>query len=267
MQLTHPPTIADHSPSEPLLKVVGARKSFGATPVLRGIDLEVFKGEVVCLLGSSGSGKSTLLRGINHLVRLDAGQVLLDGELIGFREHNGKLYEVREKEICRRRSEIAMVFQNFNLFPHRTVLENVTIGPREVLKISATQAKANAVQLLAAVGLSDKADSYPGQLSGGQQQRVAIARGLAMKPKLMLFDEPTSALDPQLVAEVLTVIEKLAAEGMTMVIVTHEMRFARQAADRIVFLADGQVLYNGPPAEFFDNQTNPRIRSFLAHTD
>ncbi|MGO4235877.1 amino acid ABC transporter ATP-binding protein [Pseudarthrobacter sp. YAF2] len=250
-----------------MLRVLGAQKSFGATTVLKGIDLEVEKGEVVCLLGSSGSGKSTLLRGINHLVRLDAGQVLLDGELIGFRERNGKLYEVRESEVCRRRSEIAMVFQNFNLFPHKTVLENITIGPKKVLKVPAKEAEAHARELLVTVGLADKADRYPGQLSGGQQQRVAIARGLAMKPKLMLFDEPTSALDPQLVAEVLTVIEKLAAGGMTMVIVTHEMRFARQAADRIVFMADGRMLYNGPPADFFDNPTNPRIRAFLAHTD
>jgi polar amino acid transport system ATP-binding protein len=266
MQQTHSHSAAS-SPREPLLRVRGAQKAFGATGVLRGIDLDVFKGEVVCLLGASGSGKSTLLRGINHLVRLDAGQVLLDGELIGYRKRNGKLHEVREEAVCRHRSEIAMVFQNFNLFPHLTVLENVTIGPRKVRKVSANQAQAHARELLTTVGLAEKADSYPGQLSGGQQQRVAIARGLAMKPKLMLFDEPTSALDPQLVAEVLAVIAKLAADGMTMVIVTHEMRFARQAADRIVFMADGEVLHDSPPEGFFDNQANPRIRAFLAQLD
>ncbi|HTC71235.1 MAG TPA: amino acid ABC transporter ATP-binding protein [Acidothermaceae bacterium] len=267
MQQTDSHSVASSSPREPLLRVRGAQKAFGATTVLRGIDLDVFKGEVVCLLGASGSGKSTLLRGINHLVRLDAGQVLLDGELIGYRKRNNKLYEVREEAICRRRSEIAMVFQNFNLFPHLTVLDNITIGPRRVLKISTDQARAHARELLTAVGLGGKADSYPGQLSGGQQQRVAIARGLAMKPKLMLFDEPTSALDPQLVGEVLTVIAKLAADGMTMVIVTHEMRFARQAADRIVFMADGEVLHDSPPEGFFDNQANPRIRSFLGQLE
>lgn len=243
----------------------GAYKSFGTTAVLRGIDLAVQKGEVVCLLGSSGSGKSTLLRSINHLVRLDAGEVMLGDEYIGFYERGGKLYEAKPSEVCARRSEIAMVFQNFNLFPHLTVLENITIGPRKVLRASPAVAEREGRELLATVGLAEKAESYPGQLSGGQQQRVAIARGLAMKPKLMLFDEPTSALDPELVSEVLNVIEKLAAEGMTMVIVTHEMRFAQKAADRIVFMADGQVLHDGPPDSFFVNPTNPRIRAFLAH--
>jgi polar amino acid transport system ATP-binding protein len=252
---------------EPLLRVRGAHKAFGSASVLRGINLDVYRGEVVCLLGASGSGKSTLLRGINHLVRLDAGQVLLDGELIGYRRRNDKLHEVRQAAICRQRSEIAMVFQSFNLFPHLTVLENITIGPRKVLKVPAKQARADAHELLSTVGLAEKADCYPGQLSGGQQQRVAIARGLAMKPKLMLFDEPTSALDPQLVSEVLNVILKLASDGMTMVIVTHEMEFARRAADRIVFMADGEVLRDSPPEEFFERQSDPRVRSFLAQSD
>lgn len=256
----------DNSQAEaPLLHVRGAHKAFGANAVLRGINLTVQKGEVVCLLGSSGSGKSTLLRSINHLVRLDAGEVMLGDDYIGFHERNGKLYEASPKEVCASRSEIAMVFQNFNLFPHLTVLDNVTIGPRKVLKVPAAVAEQEGLQLLRTVGLAEKARSYPAQLSGGQQQRVAIARGLAMKPKLMLFDEPTSALDPELVSEVLNVIEKLAAEGMTMVIVTHEMRFAQKAADRIVFMADGQVLHDGSPDSFFNNPTNPRIRAFLAH--
>ncbi|NBH11652.1 amino acid ABC transporter ATP-binding protein [Amycolatopsis sp. SID8362] len=250
--------------SEPLLRAVGVRKSYGHTEVLGGIDLEVRKGQVVCLLGPSGAGKSTFLRCINHLETIDAGQIWVDGEPIGFRQRGGKLYELREREVARQRRDIGMVFQRFNLFAHRTALENVVEGPIRVLGLKPEDARKQGLELLDRVGLAHRADAYPAQLSGGQQQRVAIARSLAMKPKLMLFDEPTSALDPELVGEVLEVMSTLAGEGMTMVVVTHEMSFAAEAADEVVFLADGAVVETGPPSEVLSAPKHERTRQFLA---
>ena len=250
--------------SEPLLRAVGVRKSYGHTEVLGGIDLEVHKGLVVCLLGPSGAGKSTFLRCINHLETIDAGQIWVDGEPIGFRQRGGKLYELRECDVARQRRDIGMVFQRFNLFAHRTALENVVEGPIRVLGLRSEDARKQGLELLDRVGLAHRADAYPAQLSGGQQQRVAIARSLAMKPKLMLFDEPTSALDPELVGEVLEVMSTLAGEGMTMVVVTHEMSFAAEAADEVVFLADGAVVETGPPAEVLSAPKHERTRQFLA---
>ncbi|WET81133.1 amino acid ABC transporter ATP-binding protein [Amycolatopsis sp. QT-25] len=250
--------------SEPLLRAVGVRKSYGHTEVLGGIDLEVRKGQVVCLLGPSGAGKSTFLRCVNHLEPIDAGQVWVDGEPIGFRLRDGKLYELKEREVARQRRDIGMVFQRFNLFGHRTALQNVVEGPVRVLGVPLAEAKEQALELLDRVGLAHRADAYPAQLSGGQQQRVAIARSLAMKPKLMLFDEPTSALDPELVGEVLAVMGTLAAEGMTMVVVTHEMGFAAEAADEVVFMADGMVVETGPPGEILSTPKHERTRQFLA---
>ncbi|KFU76871.1 amino acid ABC transporter ATP-binding protein, PAAT family [Amycolatopsis lurida] len=250
--------------SEPLLKAVGVRKSYGHTEVLGGIDLEVHKGQVVCLLGPSGAGKSTFLRCVNHLETIDAGQVWVDGEPIGFRLRNGKLYELKEREVARQRRDIGMVFQRFNLFGHRTALQNVVEGPVRVLGLNPEEARVQALDLLDRVGLAHRADAYPAQLSGGQQQRVAIARSLAMKPKLMLFDEPTSALDPELVGEVLAVMGTLAAEGMTMVVVTHEMGFAAEAADEVVFMADGVVVETGPPGEILSAPKHERTKQFLA---
>ncbi len=250
--------------AEPLLKAVGVRKSYGHTEVLSGIDLEVHKGQVVCLLGPSGAGKSTFLRCVNHLETIDAGQVWVDGEPIGFRLKNGKLYELKEREVARQRRDIGMVFQRFNLFGHRTALQNVVEGPVRVLGVPAGEAREQALDLLDRVGLAHRADAYPAQLSGGQQQRVAIARSLAMKPKLMLFDEPTSALDPELVGEVLAVMGTLAAEGMTMVVVTHEMGFAAEAADEVVFMADGAVVETGPPGEILSSPKHERTKQFLA---
>ncbi|RSN42802.1 ectoine/hydroxyectoine ABC transporter ATP-binding protein EhuA [Amycolatopsis sp. WAC 04197] len=250
--------------SEPLLKAVGVRKSYGHTEVLGGIDLEVHKGQVVCLLGPSGAGKSTFLRCVNHLETIDAGQVWVDGEPIGFRLRDGKLYELKEREVARQRRDIGMVFQRFNLFGHRTALQNVVEGPVRVLGVPLEEAREQALDLLDRVGLAHRADAYPAQLSGGQQQRVAIARSLAMKPKLMLFDEPTSALDPELVGEVLAVMGTLAAEGMTMVVVTHEMGFAAEAADEVVFMADGRVVETGPPGELLSSPKHERTRQFLA---
>ena len=249
---------------ESLLSAVNVRKSFGGTEVLRGIDLEVHKGQVVCLLGPSGAGKSTFLRCVNHLETIDGGQVWVDGEPIGFRLKGGKLYELREREVARQRRDIGMVFQRFNLFAHRTVLENVVEGPTRVRGIGRDEAKKAGLELLDRVGLAHRAKDYPGQLSGGQQQRVAIARALAMKPKLMLFDEPTSALDPELVGEVLEVMRTLAAEGMTMVVVTHEMAFAKEAADEVVFMADGAVVETGPPGEVLTAPKHERTKQFLA---
>ncbi|AIG79118.1 L-cystine import ATP-binding protein TcyC [Amycolatopsis japonica] len=250
--------------SEPLLKAVGVRKSYGHTEVLGGIDLEVHKGQVVCLLGPSGAGKSTFLRCVNHLETIDAGQVWVDGEPIGFRLRDGKLYELKEREVARQRRDIGMVFQRFNLFGHRTALQNVVEGPVRVLGVPMEEAREQALDLLDRVGLAHRADAYPAQLSGGQQQRVAIARSLAMKPKLMLFDEPTSALDPELVGEVLAVMGTLAAEGMTMVVVTHEMGFAAEAADEVVFMADGTVVETGPPGELLSSPKHERTKQFLA---
>jgi polar amino acid transport system ATP-binding protein len=250
--------------SEPLLRAVGVKKSYGHTEVLGGIDLEVRKGQVVCLLGPSGAGKSTFLRCINHLETIDAGQIWVDGEPIGFRQRGGKLYELRERDVARQRRDIGMVFQRFNLFAHRTALENVVEGPIRVLGLKSDEARKQGLELLDRVGLAHRGDAYPVQLSGGQQQRVAIARSLAMKPKLMLFDEPTSALDPELVGEVLEVMSTLAGEGMTMVVVTHEMSFAAEAADEVVFLADGAVVETGPPSEVLSAPKHERTRQFLA---
>jgi polar amino acid transport system ATP-binding protein len=239
-------------------------KHFGRLEVLKGITLEVHQGEVMCLLGPSGSGKSTFLRCINHLEKIDAGRLRVDGQLVGYREQGDKLYELREPDIVRKRAEIGMVFQRFNLFPHMTALENVIEAPVLVKRVGKAHAIERAEDLLDRVGLGDRTRSYPAQLSGGQQQRVAIARALAMEPKLMLFDEPTSALDPELVGDVLDVMRQLAAAGMTMVVVTHEIGFARGAADSVVFIDDGVVVETGPPRELFDNPRHERTRSFLS---
>lgn len=239
-------------------------KSFGQVEVLKGIDLQVNPGEVACLIGPSGSGKSTMLRCVNHLETITAGRIYVDGELIGYREKNGELYEISAKEAARQRAEIGMVFQQFNLFPHRTALENIIEAPVQVNGESVASATARARELLASVGLDDKEQNYPAQLSGGQQQRVAIARAVAMRPKLMLFDEPTSALDPELVGEVLRVMKQLADDGMTMLVVTHEMGFAREVADTVAFMDDGVVVEAGPPSQVLDNSQQPRTQSFLS---
>ncbi len=240
------------------------RKRFGRHEVLKGITLEVRAGEVMCLLGPSGSGKSTFLRCINHLERIHAGRLSVDGELVGYRQVGEKLHELREAEVARKRAEIGMVFQHFNLFPHMTAIENVTCAPIRVKRVGREQARRRARELLDRVGLADKLDSYPAQLSGGQQQRVAIARALAMEPKLMLFDEPTSALDPELVGEVLGAMQQLARDGMTMIVVTHEIGFAREVADTVVFMDGGVVVESGPPAEVLSNPRHERTRAFLS---
>ncbi|MBS5996618.1 amino acid ABC transporter ATP-binding protein [Corynebacterium sp. c19Ua_121] len=247
-----------------MISAQNVHKSFGQLEVLKGIDLEVQPGEVACLLGPSGSGKSTFLRCVNHLDKATAGRLYVDGELIGYREKNGTLYEISEKEAAEQRSDIGMVFQSFNLFPHRTVIENIIEAPVQVKKIPEETARARAMELLEDVGLASKANNYPVQLSGGQQQRVAIARAVAMDPKLMLFDEPTSALDPELVGEVLRVMKDLAAEGMTMLVVTHEMGFAREVADKVFFMDGGVVIESGSPAEVLDNPQQARTKDFLA---
>jgi len=247
-----------------MVRAEGLRKSFGRAEVLRGIDLSVARQEVVCIIGPSGSGKSTLLRCINHLEKINAGRLWVGGELVGYRERGGKLYELREREICAKRAQIGMVFQQFNLFPHMTALENVTEAPIRVKGIPKARAAGQAARLLDRVGLAGKAGAYPRQLSGGQQQRVAIARALAMEPKLMLFDEPTSALDPELVGEVLGVMRDLATSGMTMIVVTHEMAFAREVGDRLVFMDDGVVVEAGQPAEVLSRPQHERTRAFLS---
>ncbi|MDO4685340.1 MAG: amino acid ABC transporter ATP-binding protein [Corynebacterium sp.] len=239
-------------------------KSFGQLEVLKGIDLEVPKGTVTCLIGPSGSGKSTFLRCVNHLEKISAGRLYVDGELIGYKERNGTLYEISEREAARQRTDIGMVFQQFNLFPHRTVIENIIEAPIHVKKQPEAQARKRAMELLVSVGLAHKSDAYPVQLSGGQQQRVAIARAVAMDPKLMLFDEPTSALDPELVGEVLNVMKGLAADGMTMLVVTHEMGFAREVSDQVVFMDGGAVVEAGTPAEVLDNPQHNRTKTFLS---
>ena len=251
--------------SGPMVKAEGVHKSFGRLEVLKGISLEVDPGDVMCVLGPSGSGKSTFLRCINHLEKIDAGRLWVDGELVGYRQSGDKLYELRDAEICRKRAEIGMVFQQFNLFGHKTALENVIEAPIRVKKVQKAQAVREARELLNRVGLADKHNSYPSQLSGGQQQRVAIARALAMQPKLMLFDEPTSALDPELVGEVLDVMRQLAFEfGMTMVVVTHEIGFAREVGDTVVFMDEGVVVESGKPREVFANPKHERTRTFLS---
>ncbi|WP_307717897.1 amino acid ABC transporter ATP-binding protein [Streptomyces sp. V4I23] len=247
-----------------MVEVRSVHKSFGAHQVLRGIDLEVRAGEVTVVLGPSGSGKSTLLRTINHLEKVDSGWISVDGTLVGYRRQGDKLYELREREVLRQRTSIGFVFQNFNLFPHLTVLENIVEAPVSALGRARKQAAEAARKLLARVGLADKADSYPRRLSGGQQQRVAIARALALEPKLLLFDEPTSALDPELVGEVLDVIRDLARQGTTMIVVTHEIGFAREVADTVVFMDDGRIVEAGPPTEVLDNPRRERTRAFLS---
>jgi polar amino acid transport system ATP-binding protein len=247
-----------------MVKAEAVHKSFGRLEVLKGIDLEVQPTEVMCIIGPSGSGKSTFLRCINHLEKIDAGRLSVDGELVGYRERNGNLYELPDKEVCRKRAEIGMVFQRFNLFPHMTALENVIEAPLRVKKESRATAAPRARALLDRVGLGDKMNTYPNQLSGGQQQRVAIARALAMQPKLMLFDEPTSALDPELVGEVLDVMRGLANDGMTMVVVTHEMGFAREVGDSLVFMDGGVIVESGKPRDVLTNPQHERTRSFLS---
>ncbi|MDQ1583684.1 MAG: hypothetical protein QOF36_1738 [Microbacteriaceae bacterium] len=248
----------------PMVHADGVSKSFGSNAVLKGISLTVNPGEVLCIVGPSGSGKSTFLRCINHLERVDAGRLTVDGQLVGYREKGDKLYELKPKEAAKQRREIGMVFQRFNLFPHMTALENVMEAPMRVRGISKAQATARAEELLNRVGLGDKGDHYPAHLSGGQQQRVAIARALAMEPKLMLFDEPTSALDPELVGEVLDVMKGLAKTGMTMIVVTHEMGFAREVADSLVFMDGGVVVESGDPREVLSNPQHERTKAFLS---
>ncbi|MEU7531585.1 amino acid ABC transporter ATP-binding protein [Saccharothrix sp. NPDC042600] len=246
------------------VQVTDLHKSFGGTPVLRGVDLTVPRGSVTCVIGPSGSGKSTLLRCLNHLEEQDRGEIEVDGVLIGYRRHRGKLYELKEHEIARQRAGIGMVFQGFHLFAHLTVLRNVVEAPIGVSGVPRAEAEELARSLIARVGLAGREDAYPRQLSGGQQQRVAIARALAMRPGVLLFDEPTSALDPELVGEVLAVIRDLAADGMTMVVVTHEIGFARSVADQVVFLDDGLVVESGPPEDVLDRPAHRRTREFLA---
>ena len=248
----------------PMVKSEGVHKRFGRLEVLRGIDLEVAPREVMVIIGPSGSGKSTFLRCVNHLEKINNGRLWVDGELVGYREAEGKIYELREREVARKRAEIGMVFQNFNLFPHMTAIENVIEAPTRVRGTPREYALAEGRVLLERVGLAEKAAVYPAQLSGGQQQRVAIARALAMQPKLMLFDEPTSALDPELVGEVLDVMRALAKEGMTMIVVTHEMGFAREVGDRLVFMDEGIIVESGSPREVLSSPREERTRAFLS---
>jgi polar amino acid transport system ATP-binding protein len=247
-----------------MVRAEEVHKRFGRLEVLKGISLEVQPREVMCLLGPSGSGKSTFLRCINHLEDINSGRLYVDGELVGYIQRGDKLHELHDAEIARKRAEIGMVFQRFNLFPHMTALENIIEAPVLLKRKGKREARADAAALLDMVGLGDRWDSYPAQLSGGQQQRVAIARALAMDPKLMLFDEPTSALDPEIVGEVLDVMRRLANEGMTMIVVTHEIGFAREVGDTVVFMDDGVVVETGVPREVFANPREPRTRDFLS---
>jgi polar amino acid transport system ATP-binding protein len=247
-----------------MVKAESVCKNFGALKVLKGVTLEVDRGQVLVLVGPSGSGKSTFLRCINHLEQVNAGRLYVDGDLIGYRERGGKLLEMSPRDAAKQRRDIGMVFQHFNLFPHRTALENIIEAPIQVKGMKRDAALSRAKDLLDQVGLYEKAEAYPAQLSGGQQQRVAIARALAMSPKLMLFDEPTSALDPELVGEVLSVMKKLAAEGMTMVVVTHEMGFAREVADQLVFMDAGVIVESGKPREVLANPQHERTKAFLS---
>jgi len=263
---TDPSSTAAAGPEakQAMVKAEGVHKHFGRLEVLKGIDLEVKPREVTVMLGPSGSGKSTFLRCINHLEQINAGRLWVDGELVGYRQHGDKLYELKDSEVARKRAEIGMVFQRFNLFPHMTALGNVIEAPMRVRGVRKADATARGHELLAQVGLADKADVYPAQLSGGQQQRVAIARALAMDPKLMLFDEPTSALDPELVGDVLDAMRKLAENGMTMIVVTHEMGFAREVGSHLVFMDQGIVVEEGRPTEVFANPRHDRTRAFLS---
>ncbi|MDE2516324.1 MAG: amino acid ABC transporter ATP-binding protein [Rhodospirillales bacterium] len=247
-----------------MLAIRNVRKTFGSYVALDGVSLDVMAGEVVCLIGASGSGKTTLLRCVNQLARIDGGGIWLDGALLGMRERAGTLHRLSEAEIARQRLKTGMVFQRFNLFPHKTVLENIIEGPVQVQKRAPAEAREQAMALLARVGMAEKAASYPAQLSGGQQQRAAIARALAMAPMLMLFDEPTSALDPELVGEVLAVMRELAASGMTMLVVTHELGFAREVADHIVYMDRGTVVEAGPPSQLLLAPREARTRAFLS---
>jgi polar amino acid transport system ATP-binding protein len=248
----------------PVVVAEGVEKNFGAAKVLQGIDVVVTKGEVLCIIGPSGSGKSTFLRCINHLEKIDGGRLVVNGSLVGYRQRGNKLYELRDREIVKERQRIGMVFQHFNLFPHKTVLENVIEGPVQVKKEFRASATARARTLLERVGLAHRADAYPREMSGGQQQRVAIARALAMDPELMLFDEPTSALDPELVGEVLDVMKDLARSGMTMVVVTHEIGFAREVGSKLIFIDEGRVVESGPPRDVLTNPRHARTRAFLS---
>jgi polar amino acid transport system ATP-binding protein len=250
--------------TQPLVAIRSVSKHFGEFQALKQVSLDVWAGEVLCLIGASGSGKTTLLRCINQLTSVDSGGIWLDGELLGVREEGGRLHSLTERQIARQRLKTGMVFQRFNLFPHKTALENITEGPVQVQGRSREDAQAEAMELLRRVGLAAKADAYPSQLSGGQQQRVAIARALAMKPMLMLFDEPTSALDPELVGEVLTVMKELARSGMTMMVVTHELGFAREVADTVVYMDHGAIVESGPAAEVLGAPREVRTQSFLS---
>jgi polar amino acid transport system ATP-binding protein len=259
------PTHGDGEQAASIVEAVDVHKRFGSLEVLKGVSLSVERGEVVVLIGPSGSGKTTFLRCINHFERIDAGRISVNGRLIGYRvDAKGRLREERVKEIARQRAEIGFVFQQFNLYPNKTALENVCLGPRKVRKMSRDEVEELGRQLLRRVGLEAKFDVHPAQLSGGQKQRVAIARALAMQPKLILFDEPTSALDPEMIGEVLAVMKSLAAEGMTMVVVSHEMGFAREVADRVVMMDDGVLVEEGPPRQIFDHPAHERTRAFLA---
>ena len=257
-------TASSPNSGTPMVQAVDVWKSFGSLDVLKGIDLEVQPGEVTCLIGPSGSGKSTFLRCVNHLEKVTAGRLYVDGDLIGYREKDGVLHEISEKDAALQRREIGMVFQSFNLFGHRTVLENIIESPIHVKGEKPEDAKKKAMELLEQVGLAHKADAFPVQLSGGQQQRVAIARAVAMDPKLMLFDEPTSALDPELVGEVLRVMKDLAASGMTMIVVTHEMAFAHEVADTVAFMSEGTIVEKGSPQQVLDNPQHERTKEFLS---
>jgi polar amino acid transport system ATP-binding protein len=250
--------------SDVVMRAEDVHKRFGRLEVLKGVSIDIHKGETVCIIGPSGSGKTTFIRCINHLEKIDGGRITVNGHLIGYRERNGKLAEDSERSIAKQRMQIGMVFQRFNLFPHKTALENVIEAPVHVLGVPEKQAEEDGVKLLSRVGLAEKCDTYPGKLSGGQQQRVAIARALAMKPALMLFDEPTSALDPEVIGEVLAVMEELAHDGMTMIVVTHEMGFAREAADRVVMMDDGCIIEDGTPEHFFQAPEQERTKQFLS---
>ena len=263
--MTRPPVTAAIEHSAYAVEARGVHKSYGALEVLKGVSLTVRPGEVTAILGPSGSGKSTLLRVLNHLEKVDAGLVRVDGELVGYRLKGRKLHELKPRDVLRQRSQIGFVFQNFNLFPHLTVLENVVEAPVSAQRRSRREVEIEALELLERVGVADKAHDYPRRLSGGQQQRVAIARALALGPKVILFDEPTSALDPELVGEVLEVIRRLARDGATLVIVTHEVGFAREVADTVVFMDGGVIVEQGSPSEVFDRPAHARTRKFLSH--